>query len=42
MEHSKHYCEYCGKELSDSDINDFGTLCERCYMKEYYNQDYIG
>ena len=31
------YCEYCGKPMTESDIEDFGTLCERCYMKEYYN-----
>lgn len=30
-------CEYCGKPMTPSDVNDFGTLCERCYMKEYYN-----
>ena len=33
------YCEYCGKSLSASDVNDFGSLCERCYMKEYYEED---
>lgn len=31
------YCEYCGKPMTESDVEDFGTLCERCYMKEYYN-----
>ena len=30
------YCEYCGKPMSVSDVNDFGSLCETCYMKEYY------
>lgn len=33
------YCEYCGKPLSRSDVNDYGSLCERCYMKEYYGKD---
>ena len=33
------YCEYCGKPLSVSDVNDFGSLCERCYMREYYEED---
>lgn len=31
------YCEYCGKPMTENDVEDFGTLCERCYMKEYYN-----
>jgi len=30
------HCEYCGKAMSRSDVNDYGTLCESCYMKEYY------
>ena len=30
------HCEYCGKPMSRSDVNDYGSLCERCYMKEYY------
>ena len=29
-------CDYCGKPMTPSDVNDFGTLCETCYMKEYY------
>ena len=33
------YCEYCGKPMSASDVNDFGSLCESCYMKEYYEED---
>jgi formylmethanofuran dehydrogenase subunit E len=28
-------CAYCGKPLSRSDVNDYGTLCARCYQKEY-------
>lgn len=31
------YCEYCGRPMTPSDVNDHGSLCERCYMKEYYN-----
>lgn len=30
-------CEYCGKPLTRSEVNDFGTLCERCYQREYYD-----
>ena len=30
------HCEYCGKGLTRSDVNDYGSLCESCYMKEYY------
>lgn len=30
------HCEYCGKPLSRSEVNDYGSLCESCYMKEYY------
>ena len=30
------YCDYCGKPMTRSDVNDYGTLCESCYMKEYY------
>ena len=33
------YCEYCGKPMSESEVNDFGSLCESCYMKEYYEED---
>ena len=29
-------CEYCGKPMTRSEVNDFGSLCEECYMKEYY------
>lgn len=29
-------CEYCGKPLTRSEVNDYGSLCESCYMKEYY------
>ena len=30
------HCEYCGRPLNRSEVNDYGSLCERCYMKEYY------
>ena len=30
------HCDYCGKPMTRSDVNDYGTLCERCYIKEYY------
>ena len=33
------YCEYCGKSMSESEVNDFGSLCESCYMREYYEED---
>ena len=32
------HCDYCGKPMSPSDVNDFGSLCERCYMREYYGK----
>ncbi len=28
-------CEYCGRKIEDR--NDTGSLCYRCYMREYYN-----
>ena len=31
-------CDYCSKPMTASEANDYGTLCERCYMKEYYNE----
>lgn len=34
------HCEYCGAPMSESDVNDYGTLCETCYMKEYYDNEY--
>lgn len=30
------YCANCGKPMTPSDVNDYGSLCESCYMKEYY------
>lgn len=30
------HCAYCGKPMTRSDVNDYGSLCERCYLKEYY------
>lgn len=32
------YCEYCGRRIEDR--NDTGSLCYRCYMKEYYEREY--
>lgn len=32
------HCEYCGKGLTRSETNDYGSLCERCYMREYYGK----
>lgn len=32
------YCEYCGAPMTRSDVNDYGSLCEQCYMKEYYGE----
>jgi hypothetical protein len=29
-------CDYCGTPMTRSDVNDYGSLCERCYMREYY------
>ena len=34
MEEKVKHCEYCGREIEDT--NDTGNLCYRCYMKEYY------
>lgn len=31
------YCDHCGREMNESDVNDFGSLCENCYNEEYYN-----
>ena len=31
-------CVYCGKPMTRSDVNDYGSLCETCYMKEYYGK----
>ena len=33
------HCGYCGKPMSASDVNDYGSLCETCYMKEYYERE---
>lgn len=29
------HCEYCGKTMTRSDVNDYGSLCETCYEREY-------
>lgn len=33
----KKVCAYCGKKIEDT--NDTGSLCYRCYMKEYYPEE---
>ena len=35
-EETVRHCAYCGKPMSRSDVNDYGSLCESCYMDEYY------
>ena len=32
-------CAFCGAPMTSSDVNDYGTLCRRCYMKEYYGRE---
>lgn len=34
MEEDVKCCEYCGNEIED--VNDTGSLCYNCYIKEYY------
>ncbi len=29
-------CEFCGRKIEDT--NDTGSLCYKCYMKEYYGE----
>lgn len=29
------HCDFCGCPMTASDREDFGTLCEECYRKEY-------
>ena len=36
MTDPEKYCEHCGKKIEDT--NDTGTLCYRCYMREYYGK----
>lgn len=38
-EETVRHCDYCGREMSRSDVNDYGSLCETCYMKEYYGNE---
>ena len=40
-EETVRHCEYCGRPMSRSDVNDYGSLCERCYMREDYGEDEI-
>lgn len=35
----ERYCDYCGAEMTPSDVNDYGSLCESCYMREYYGEN---
>ena len=39
--HSDHPrdCANCGTPMTSSDVNDYGTLCRRCYMREYYGKE---
>lgn len=30
------HCANCGRPMTPSDVNDYGSLCESCYMQEYY------
>ena len=30
-------CDHCGREMTESDVNDYGCLCENCYNEEYYD-----
>lgn len=39
MEKKNRHCEYCGKKMSYSEENDYGSLCEDCYMREYYGEE---
>ena len=33
-------CAYCGRPMTSSDVNDYGSLCRRCYLREYYPAQY--
>ena len=35
----ERYCDCCGAPMTPSDVNDYGTLCEQCYMREYYGEN---
>lgn len=39
--HSDHArdCAYCGEPMTSSDVNDYGSLCRRCFMREYYGKE---
>lgn len=32
-------CAYCGTPLTSSDVNDYGSLCRRCFLREYYGKE---
>ena len=38
-EETVRHCDSCGRPMSRSDANDYGSLCESCYMKEYYRKE---
>lgn len=29
--HKKHYCDECGKQLTDYEYSEYENLCTRCY-----------
>jgi NMD protein affecting ribosome stability and mRNA decay len=31
MKKKKHYCEECGKELTEYEYAEFESLCTKCY-----------
>jgi len=33
----ERHCEYCDRIIEDT--NDTGSLCYRCYMREYYPEE---
>jgi hypothetical protein len=32
-----NHCDICNAPLTPSDVNDYGSLCRKCYLKEYYD-----
>ena len=29
------HCEFCSAPMTPSDVEDYSTLCRRCFLKEY-------
>lgn len=29
------YCNFCNAPLTHNEVNDYGTICEKCYMKKF-------